>query len=79
MQAAAAPAPRRGMGAGSGELGIGGPRDPPAWWRCQVVPAQILLFYTYGYKFEFFSPYAKYLKPLETNDLTINDCAILSI
>lgn len=38
-----------------------------------------LMFYTFGYRFEFFPPHAKYLKPLETHDLTINDCAILSI
>lgn len=48
---------------------------PGSWSRRQTE----LMFYTFGYRFEFFPPHAKYLKPLETHDLTINDCAILSI
>lgn len=48
---------------------------PASWSRRQTE----LMFYTFGYRFEFFPPHAKYLKPLETHDLTINDCAILSI
>ncbi|XP_007494918.1 uncharacterized protein LOC103094721 [Monodelphis domestica] len=47
---------------------------PPWSWRQTE-----LMFYTFGYRFEFSPPHAKYLKPLETHDLTINDCAILSI
>ena len=48
---------------------------PGSWSRRQTE----LMFYTFGYRFEFFPPHAKYLKPLETHDLTINDCAVLSI
>lgn len=48
---------------------------PGSWSRRQTE----FMFYTFGYRFEFFPPHAKYLKPLETHDLTINDCAILSI
>lgn len=48
---------------------------PGSWSRRHTE----LMFYTFGYRFEFFPPHAKYLKPLETHDLTINDCAVLSI
>lgn len=48
---------------------------PGSWSRRQTE----LMFYTFGYRFEFFPLHANYLKPLETHDLTINDCAVLSI